>query len=162
MMKSATFLAGVGQWGLFTSGPSSIPVDPTRDLATVHVAGLEQLLQFARVTMTAALTQNSTEHVVVSAYPPFPTEKIVDAVQRLLPVCAPSALCMVVQDRTGWAKATPFAAASPESVAAAVAHSKITGGWDESDPIVIEVDPLRFSVSGEFKNETWHLVVRES
>jgi hypothetical protein len=162
MLSSVSFLAGVGEWGLFTSGASSIPADPRRELATVHVAGLEQLLQFARVTMTSTLTQNPAEHVVVSAYPPFPAERIVDAVQRLLLVCAPAALTMVVQDRTGWAKAKPFAAASPESVAAAVAHTKITGGWDESDPIVIEVDALQFNVSGEFKNEAWHLVVRES
>jgi hypothetical protein len=162
MLSSVAFLAGVGQWGFFTSGPSSMPTDSTRELATVHVDGLEQLLQFARVTMTAALTQTLTEHIVVSAYPPFPAERIADVVQQLLPVCAPAALCMVVQDRTGWATATPFGAADPESVAAAVAHTKITGGWDESDPIVIEVDALRFNVSGELKNDAWHLVVRES
>lgn len=161
MVKSATFLAGVGEWGLFTSGPSSIPADPTRELATVYVAGLEPLLQFARVTMTAAATRTPTEHVVVSAYPPFPPDKIPDAIQRLLPVCGSAALCMVVQDRTGWAKVTPLGAADPESVAAAVAHSKITGGWDESDPVVIEVNTLRFNVSSEFKNETWHLIVRQ-
>jgi hypothetical protein len=39
---------------------------------------------------------------------------------------------------------------------------KVTVGWDETDPIVIEVDALRFNVSAEFKNESWHLVVRES
>ncbi|HKY36434.1 MAG TPA: hypothetical protein VJN18_10870 [Polyangiaceae bacterium] len=130
MLKTAAFHAGPGQWGLFTSGPSFTPADSTRELATVHVAGLEPLLQFARVTITAAATRTPTKHVVVSAYPPFPREKIADAIQRLQPVCTPAALCMVVQDRTGWAKVTPLGGADPDSVAAAVAHTKITGGWD--------------------------------
>jgi hypothetical protein len=161
MLKPVAFLAGRGKWGLFTSGPSSVPADPTHELETVHVDGLEQTLQFARVTLTAAPAQTSTGLVVVSAYPPLPAERIVDAVQRLLPVCAPAALCMVVQDRTGWAKVVAFGHADPESIAAAVVHTKITGGWDETDPIVVEIDSLRFEVSGEFRNEAWHLVVRQ-
>lgn len=161
MLKPIAFLASRGEWGLFTSGPSSVPVDPTHELETVHVDGLGQTLKFARVTLTAASAQTSAEHMVVSAYPPFPADRIVDAVQRLLPVCAPAALCMVIQDRTGWAKVAAFGHADPESIAAAVAHTKITGGWDETDPIVVEIDALRFEVSGEFRNEAWHLVVRQ-
>jgi hypothetical protein len=161
MLKPLAFLAGRGELGLFTSGPSSVPADPTHELETVHVDGLGQSLQFARVTLTAAPAQTSTRLVVVSGYPPFPADRIADVVQRLLPVCAPAALCMVVQDRTGWAKVAAFGQAGPESVAAAVAHTKITGGWDETDPIVVEIDALRFEVSGEFRNEAWHLVVRQ-
>jgi hypothetical protein len=162
MLKPVAFLAGRGKWGLFASGPSSVPADPTHELETVHVDGLEQLLQFARVTLTAAPAQPPTEHLVVSAYPPFPADRIADAVERLLPVCAPAALCMVVQDRTGWAKVAAFGHADPESIAAAVAHTKITGGWDETDPIVVEIEAMRFEVSGEFRNDAWHLVVRQA
>jgi hypothetical protein len=161
-LKPLAFLADRGEWGLFTSGPSSVPADPTHEFETVHVDGLEQVLQFARVTLTGAPAQALSAHVVVSAYPPFPADRIDDAVQRLLPVCAPAALCMVVQDRTGWAKVAAFGRADPESIAAAVAHTKITGGWDETDPIVIEIDSRRFEVSGEFRNAAWHLVVRQS
>lgn len=161
MLKPLTFLAGRGEWGLFTNGPSSVPADPTQELETLHVDGLEQSLQFARVTLTAAPAQTSTALVVVSAYPPFPADRIADAVQRILPVCSSATLCMVVQDRTGWAKVAALGHAAPESIAAAVAHSKITGGWDETDPIVVEIDALRFEVSGEFRNEAWHLVVQQ-
>jgi superfamily II DNA helicase RecQ len=45
----------------------------------VVVSPLTLLSEVARVTMTAALTQNATEHVVVSLYP-LPAERIVDAV----------------------------------------------------------------------------------
>lgn len=69
---------------------------------------------------------------------------------------------MVVQDRTGWAKVAAFGRADAESIVAAVAHTKISGGWDETDPIVIEIDSRRFEVSGEFRNEAWHLVVRQA
>jgi hypothetical protein len=161
MLKPQAFLAGRGAWGLFTSGPSSVPADPTHELETVHVDDLEQSLQFARVTLTVTPAQTSTGHVVVSAYPPLPADRIADAVHRLLPICAPAALCMVVHDRTGWAKVAAFGHADPESIAAAVAHTKITGGWDETDPIVVEIDELRFEVSGEFSNEAWQLVVRQ-
>jgi hypothetical protein len=161
MLKPLAFLASRGEWGLFTNGPSSVPADRTHELETVHV-GLEQSLPFARVALTAAPAQTSTGLVVVSAYPPFPADRIADAVQRILPVCAPATLCMVVQDRTGWAKVAAFGHAAPESIAAAVAHSKITGGWDETDPIVVEIDALRFEVSGEFRNDAWYLVVRQA
>jgi len=162
MLKPLAFLAGRGEWGMFTSGPSYVPADPTHELQTVHVDGLEQSLQFVRVTLTASPTQTSTELVVVSAYPPFAADRIADAAQRILPGCAPAKLCMVVQDRTGWARVAAFGHADAEAIAAAVAHSKITGGWDETDPIVVEIDGLRFEVSGEFRNEAWHLVVRRS
>lgn len=162
MLKPVAFLAGRGKWGLFTSGPSSVPADPTHELEAIHVDGLEQPLQFARVTLTADMAQASTDRVVVSAYPPFPADRIAAAVERLQPLCAPTALCMVVQDRTGWAKVAVVGRADPESVAAAVAHTKITGGWDETDPIVVEIDTLRFEVSGEFRNEAWYLVVRQA
>jgi hypothetical protein len=162
MLKAVSFLASRGEWGFFTSGPSSVPTDRTRELETVHVDGLAQLLQFARVRLTADAPRTSMDHVVVSAYPPFPAGRIADAVQQLLPVCAPAALCMVVQDRTGWAKVASFGRADPESIAAAVAQTKITGGWDETDPILVEIDALRFEVSGEFRNEAWHLVVRQT
>jgi hypothetical protein len=162
MLKPLAYLASRGEWGLFTSGPSSVPADPTHELETIHVDCLEQSLQFSRVTLTAGLAQPSTEHVVVSAYPPFPADRIADTAQRLLPVCAPAALCVVVQDRTGWAKVAAFGRADAESIAAAVAHTKITGGWDETDPLVVEIDALRFEVSGEFRNEAWHLVVSKS
>ena len=145
---------------MFTSGPSSVPADPAHEPETVHVAGLQQHLQFARVTLTAELAQTSTTHVVVSAYPPFPAARIRGAVQQLLPVCSPAALCVVVQARTGWAKVAAFGRADPASIAAAVAHTKITGGWDETDPIVVEIHALRFEVSGDVRNEAWHLVVR--
>ena len=160
ILKAVVFLTGRGKWGLFSSGPSSVGADPTHELEIVHVDGLGQSLQFARVTLTAAPGQTSTSLVVVSAYPPFPADRIADAVQRLVPVCAPAALCMVVQDRTGWAEVAAFGPADPESIAAAVAHTKTTGGWDETDPIVVEIGALRFEVSGEFRNEAWHLVVR--
>jgi len=49
---------------------------------------------------------------------------------QLSPVCAPAAGCMVVQDRIQWAT----------GIAAGVAHTRITGGWNETDPIVVAID----------------------
>ncbi len=153
-------VAGERTWGVFTSGPSSIPADPTHELRAVHVDGLEQILPFLRVTLTDEVARTETQLVVVSAYAPFPADRLDDAVQRLLPVCAPAALCMMVRDRSGWAEVSGFGQASPEAMAAAVALAKITGGWDESDPIVVEVGALAFPVSGELLDDTWRLVVR--
>jgi hypothetical protein len=162
------WLAGLGEWGMFVGGnpttPSRTwlndrPENVQQDFSFVHVEGLETPLQFSRVRLAPIVGVDSTDHIVVSAFPPFPARAIPTAVRMILPAASPAAVCFVVQDQIGWASATSVARISPESVAAAVAHSKIVGAWDESDPIVITVDGDAFQVSGQFENGSWRLEV---
>lgn len=151
-----TFFANTESYGFFVPEPSA----PTPDFAAVHVPGLSSALQFFRVTVVSHLGER-TEHVLVSGYfPPLPSETLADTVRRLQPVCAPAALSVVVADKTGWAKVSSFSAAAPERTAAGVAYSKASGGWDDTNPIVVEVDEVTFQVSPIFIDEKWQLAVR--
>jgi hypothetical protein len=147
-MNRNLFVVDAGHWGIFTSGPSSDPQSVGQhQLAHVHVDDLPKLLQFVRVTSTSKLDGTRAEHVLVSAYAPFPTELLPDAIRRLSPLCDPASLSLIVEDRVGWARATSVSKGEPEAVAAVVAYSKASGSWDDSDPIVVEIDDKTFSVS---------------
>jgi hypothetical protein len=165
--NSIVLATDLGEWGVFIGEPPS-PADPQpiaglpdnvrQDLKIVYVEGLAAPLQFSRVTL-ASLSGSQTNHVVVSAYPPFPREAIADTGARLSAACSPAAVSLVVQDQVGRAKASCLADASTYEVAAAVAHAKIVGGWDETDPIVVTVNDDAFQVSGRFGNNAWWLTV---
>jgi hypothetical protein len=164
---SVVFVAGASEWGFFTGEQStrpSIPIDGLpddvrQDLLFVHIPGLETTLSFCRVRLDPVLGGAPTDIVVVSAYAPFPPDSIPDATRMLLPASSPAGLCLIVEGETGWARATSVTSIPPEAVAAAVAHSKIVGGWDETNPIVITVQGDAFQVSGRFENATWKLAV---
>jgi len=163
---SIVWVADFGDWGFFTGDPlpniaplsvNGLPENVRQDFEFVHVEGLATPMQFCRVSLTPAAGETPTHVVVVSAYPPVPPERVPDATRRLLPVCSSASLCLVVEDRAGWARATSIANGSPQAVAAAVAYSKIVGGWDESDAIVVIVDGDAFKVSGHFRDDRWEL-----
>ncbi|HEX2672230.1 MAG TPA: hypothetical protein VHM25_15225 [Polyangiaceae bacterium] len=174
---STAFLASLGRWGFFQGSPSgagsldpraatafargSLPDNVRDDPVQVPVAGLACSLQFFQVSLTSLVTGQRTEHVVVSAYPPVPRDVISQASQALLETCGSSALCLVLEDRAGWARVLSLATGDPRAVAAAIAHTKRTGGWDESDPIVVSVEAREFRVSARFDGESWQWVVRE-
>jgi hypothetical protein len=163
--------ASVGKWGFFTG---EAPVPPTsqetlpvpdnirQDRSIVHVESLEHVAQFFRVTLTTVPNGAETQLVVVSASPPFPVQAIADATRRLLRVCVPAPLCMIVEDRRGWASATSPSDAALNLVAAAVAHTNVTGGWDESDPVLVDVNGQTFQVSAQLQANLWQLVARRA
>ena len=161
-MNSHLFVVDAGRWGLFTGGPASGPGETgLHELVSVHVDDMGTPLQFVRVTSTSVHNGSRIDHVLVSAYPPFPAELLADAVQRLSPVCHPAALALIVEDRMGWARASSPSRGAPEPIAAVVAYSKASGGWDDSVPIVVEVEDRIFNVSATFKDGTWHLIVQQ-
>lgn len=165
--SSVVFVADRGDWGFFTGEQPTTPTSPIyglpenviQDLSFVHVEGLEQPVQFSRVRLVPIPRGEPADHVVVSLYPPVPPDAIPGATRRLLRASSPAALCFVVEDEFGWARATSVASSPPQAVAAAVAHSKIVGGWDESDPIVVTVDGEAFQISGQFEDGSWRLAV---
>jgi len=125
----------------------------------VHVEGLEFPLQFFQVNLTSVVTGGRTQHVVVSVYPPIPVDAITGIGQRLTCAAGSAALSLVVEDRTGWARSCSLTPDHPPAVAAAIAYTKITGGWDESDPIVVLVDEHEFRVFARFDGKSWQLLV---
>jgi hypothetical protein len=161
VMNSHLFVVDAGRWGLFTSGPSSGPGDTgPHELVSVHVDDMGTPLQFVRVISTSMQDGSRIDHVLVSAYPPFPAELLAEAVRRVSPVCHPAALALIVEDRTGWARASSPSRGAPEPIAAIVAYSKASGGWDDSVPIVVEVEDRIFNVSAAFKDGAWQMIVQ--
>ena len=165
--QSVLFSAGRAEWGTFTSRPaapqepntkSHLPQNVITQLAAVQVEGLSDDVQFAETTVEAAAGGVRTRCLVVCAYPPFPAQSIGDVRQKLAAL-ERGALCMIVQDRSGWARATAPATVAPEAVAAAIAHTKVTGGWDESTPIAVEVNGCAFDVTPELKDSGWQYAV---
>jgi len=153
MTDVVTFFADMESYGFFAPGPSE-------GFGAVHVAGLSSPLQFFRVRVGLGLEER-TEHVLVSAYfPPIPAEALSDTVRLLQPTCPPIAMSMVVADKTGWAKVVSFSSTAPERIAACVAYTKASCGWDDSDPIVVEVGEIAFHVSPVFVDEKWQFAVR--
>ena len=166
--QSVVFVASLGEWGFFTSepattttpiSPGSLPANVRQDFETVYVEGLVSPLPFFSVSLASVPEGELTHHLVVSAYPPFPPDAILDATGRVLRASSSATLCFIVEDQTGWARATSVTGGSPPSVAAAVAHTKIVGGWDESDPIVVTVDGAAFQISPHVDGSRWKLAV---
>lgn len=156
-----TFVADVVSGGFFTPEASSPATAGSHDFARIHVAGLGKLHQFFRVAIASDVYDERTEHVVVSAYEPLAQpEALADTVRRLLPACGRAALSVIVADQVGWSKVASFSPEPPECIAACVAFTKASGGWDESDPIVVEVGALTFYVSPVFIDDQWQLAVR--
>ena len=166
--EAIVFLAELGDWGCFTGEQlPKLPPSPgdgvaenvRQDFAIIHVDGLKTALQFSRVNITPYARDEPIRCVVVSAYPPFPPELIPDARRQLLSIGSSASLCLITEDKTGWARASSVTNHPSDVVAAAVAHSKIVGGWDETNPIVVAVDGAVFHVSSQFQDARWKLSV---
>jgi len=66
-------------------------------------------------------------------------------------------ICLVLEERQGFALANPFRAADPFRIAAAVAVMKTACSWDESDPIVVVVREVTVRVSLAFDETGWRV-----
>jgi hypothetical protein len=159
----SAFVVDRGSYGFFADGvPVELKVAGAEEPSFVRVDGLTAPLQFFRTRVTAVGSGVQTEHVVVSAYyPALESDALARAVALLLPVCGPAALTIVVADKQGWAKASRFSDVPADAVAASVAYTKASGGWDESDPILVDVDGSTFTISARFENGRWELGVTD-
>jgi hypothetical protein len=115
----------------------------TTTVRIVRVAGLDRALQFFRVRVASrAVLVVSTDRpdeeplLLASLTPQFPGD----------------AIAIVREERTGWARVT--SEGSDDGIAAAVAMVKASCGWDESNPMAIELDARRVNVFLEHR-ETW-------
>jgi hypothetical protein len=148
--------ARVDDWGFVVSADLAAPERSSDGRwRLVYVDGLKDQLQFATVTVLA-----EAEHqiVVLFAYKEEP-QAIVEAVARCFPTHTPAT---VREDTTGWARATCADSASHELVVAAVAVCMAIGSWDESIPILVELEDSQFEAFLELRDERWHARVERS
>ena len=163
----ASFVAKFQSWGFFSG---TAPTQPSEQAAVglpdnvrdnpelVHVPGLRGTLSFHRNQLESAFGLSS--HLVVYAVLPFPREHLAEAVRLLLQQCQEATLSVIVEYRVGRSKALlPDRSSEPRAVAAAIAHSNIVGSWDESNPLVVELNGVSFEVTPELHDGAWNLAV---
>ena len=111
--------------------------------------------QYFRVILDPAI-----ELLVISAHFPPLDDDALAAVERDLRLgWASDRLAFIREDRTGWARVTWPRDTDREHAAAAVAVVKASGSWDESSPIVVEVEGQTFDVVTAFDGEVWQVTV---
>jgi hypothetical protein len=64
------------------------------------------------------------------------------------------------EDRTGWARVACSDGDAGALASAAVATVKASAGWDESTPIIVDVEAQRFTVMMEYVDKQWRAEVR--
>lgn len=126
------------------------------------VPGVEPSPQFFRYSAALQGDPHSSELFILLATP----EADPSAASRALPHLErafPSATVVLLLDaRTGWARASVSAlkdAGRKELAAGCVAAVLAGASWDESDPILVELDEERFAVSLVYHTEHWNAVV---
>jgi hypothetical protein len=126
-------------------------VDPHR-FHHVPLAGLPEPLQFFRSTAIASENRSSLHLVLLGLQL---SDDAMFASARAVRDAFPETVVTFVRDaRTGYARATcchPVAGELASAAASSVAAMLAGGSWDESDPIVIDLDSARFDVSLELR-----------
>ncbi|HEV8246501.1 MAG TPA: hypothetical protein VGP93_12065 [Polyangiaceae bacterium] len=160
---SHAFIVDCRSYGFFSDDSSvESKVAGENEPSRVQVEGLTAPLQFFRTLVTSIVTGAQSEQVIVSAYfPALSSDALAHAVDLLLPACRPATLAMVIADKQGWARVACCADVPSNTVAASVAFTKASGGWDDSDPILVEIDGVTFSASPKFRNGRWGLDVAQ-
>jgi hypothetical protein len=130
------------------------------------VAGIEHGPQFFRFRAVTDGDQAGVECFVLNAIGAADPTGIADREVLHLERAFPAATHALLLDaRTGWARATlspGMTGDQPELAAACVAAVRAGAGWDESDPIVVELPGATFAVSLEHAGTFWRATIRTS
>lgn len=126
--------------------------------------GIDTTLQYFRVSLTSATTSlRLRESVVICANHPALTDEAIASNTAALSTHFPGQVLLFLrQSRTGWARVTCVDSPPDEVAAAATAAVMALGGWDESSPIVVEVDTHPYDVFLEFRDKQWVARVQPS
>ena len=121
----------------------------------VGVAGLPASVQFVRARVK--LEAETSEQIIIGAYAPVLTERAMRSViTALAPLHEARQLSFAVQHTIGHTRLIHGAGGSHFAIAAAAATWLCFGSWDESDPILVEVDERAIAVSMEHRTDHWH------
>lgn len=126
-------------------------------LRLLRLAGIDRQLQYFRVSLTdPKRSRNKREVLVVDAHQPALSDAALELNAAALSThFSECVLAFVLRDRTGWASVGCAEGASDGIAAAAVASVKVSAGWDESSPIVVDVGPHQFEVVMMFREQQW-------
>lgn len=126
------------------------------------VPGVEHSPQFFRYSAALQGDPHTSEFFILLATPgadPSAASRALPHLERAFPSAT---VALLLDARTGWARASVSAlkdAGRKELAAGCVAAVLAAASWDESDPILVELDEERFAVSLVYHIEHWDAVV---
>ncbi|WP_437708440.1 hypothetical protein WMF45_30170 [Sorangium sp. So ce448] len=127
------------------------------------VPGVEPSPQFFRYSAALQGDPRTSEFFILIATPggdPSAAPRALPHLERAFPSAT---VALLLDARTGWVRARVSAlkdAGRKELAAGCVAAVLAGASWDESDPILVELDEEHFAVSLVHGSERWHAVIR--
>ncbi|WP_441292578.1 hypothetical protein ACSRUE_21230 [Sorangium sp. KYC3313] len=126
------------------------------------VPGVEHSPQFFRYSAALQGAPRASEFFVLIATPfgdPSAASRALPHLERAFPSAT---VALLLDARTGWARASVSAlndAGRKELAAGCVAAVLASASWDESDPILVELDEAHFAVSLVHHVDLWDAVI---
>ncbi|MGK3990477.1 hypothetical protein WME99_45950 [Sorangium sp. So ce136] len=125
--------------------------------------GVERDVQFFRYSAAFPDGPFAAEHFVLMATPGGGPSAAAQALPHLERAFPSATVTLLLDARTGWARArlSELGAASRKDLAAGCVAAVLAGAsWDESDPILVDLDDARFAVRLVHQGERWQAVIR--
>lgn len=138
--------------GFFVPDEGHVPSSMSNGFRFVHLPGIDPPMQFFRANVAPETgAEEAVSLLVINAIQPALGD---DGIGRLHATMAaaksqPTA-CFCLAGGRGWVRARAARGVDREVTAAAVAVVQFSASWDESDPIVVDVDGIEFAVSVSF------------
>jgi hypothetical protein len=162
-MAQAVLVFAIEDGFLCRPGHPDIGVPNAQRFVFLPVPGIEDGVMFFRYRTARQADLPGAECFVLMANlggdPKGVAEENAVALERAFP----HAMHVLLLDaRTGWARAmsSSATAASEPELAAAVAAVCAGASWDESDPILVELDGATFAVRLEHAGTFWRATIR--
>ncbi len=155
-------IAQLGEWGFVLPPGGGLSESWSASRARVrHVPGLaaDPELQYFHVRLTDQRCADR-EVFVISGLRVLSDETVASTAALLLPHFVDGGLVFDRRIRDGLTTVACLDATCPELAAAAVATVMALAGWDESDPIVVELGEHKLDVSMHWSDKRWTARVR--
>ncbi|WP_437310648.1 hypothetical protein [Sorangium sp. So ce388] len=143
-------------------GPWANAVTPHR-FVMLPLPGVEHDVQFFRYSAALPDGPRAAEHFVLMATPGGGPSAAAQALPHLERAFPSVTVTLLLDARTGWARARlsgPGAASRKDLAAGCVAAVLAGASWDDSDPILVDLDDEHFAVSLVHEGQHWRAVIR--
>jgi len=104
----------------------------------------------------------AASHVFFQRAPDQPAEAADDALRRLREHVGPNLVAVIDDEGPGWAHVSEDDSGNASDAAAAVVVFKAVCGWDETNPMTVQVSEARYRVEHALENGVWRAKVAPS
>jgi hypothetical protein len=138
--------------GFFVPADGHAPATSPNAFRIVHLPDISTSLQFFRARITTGEGQEvAASLLVINAISPAPGDDGMSSLHETMTAAkSQPGACFCLAGGDGWLRARAARGLDREVTAAAVAVVQFAASWDESEPIVVDVDGTEFTVSVSF------------